>query len=395
MPVETKVIFSRTGTQEQTGPDGIRAPLAQARHMPGYVYSSSEVFQEEKQKIFMKTWLCVARAEEIEHPGDYLTFNLMGEPFVVTRDLAGQINAFANVCAHRGVEVVKGKGNSRRFTCPYHGWNYDLTGKLVGAAFMAETSGFSKQDCRLKPLKTGTWAGWIFVSFDALAEPFESFVEVFDKDFGFLRQQDCRLATKMVTELDCNWKLAVENLIDFYHLGVVHARTNGKYYTPQKFDLKLRRRGGYIGFYDSGPSTASGKPEFGPMPWLSDRPASFSVTGRLAPTMTMFARIDDVHPIILWPLSPSRTRVSVFTLLPAIYFNEPDFARRVQTYHDFQANVMEEDRALVDSLQRAMSSDLFTPGRLSFLERGVHHVANDYLARMYGYDYQFSESSSG
>ena len=83
-----------------------RAALSKARHLPGYIYTSPEVYQLEKDKVFMKDWLCVGRMEEVENPGDYMALRVLDEPIIVARDTAGKVNAFANVCQHRGVEVA-------------------------------------------------------------------------------------------------------------------------------------------------------------------------------------------------------------------------------------------------------------------------------------------------
>lgn len=117
-----------------------RQPLAQASHVPGDIYSSPEVFAREKERIFLKDWLCVARAEEIAKPGDYMTLRIMGEPVLIVRDLDGVAHAFANLCTHRGVELAVGQGNVKSFQCPYHAWTYDLNGQLRGAPFMGELS---------------------------------------------------------------------------------------------------------------------------------------------------------------------------------------------------------------------------------------------------------------
>src|SRR4051812_42000514 len=80
-----------------------RLPVEEARHTPGLVYGSPEVLALEKSRVFMKDWLCVGRIEEVASPGDFMTHIVLGEPIVVTRDERGELNAFSNVCAHRGV----------------------------------------------------------------------------------------------------------------------------------------------------------------------------------------------------------------------------------------------------------------------------------------------------
>jgi Rieske 2Fe-2S family protein len=360
-----------------------KAPLSRASHLPGFVYTSPEILQREKESIFMKDWLCVGRAEEVENPGDFFALRILDEPVVIVRSKSGAINAFSNICQHRGVELVSGRGNVKEFSCPYHGWAYNLDGHLLGAPYMRETEGFDVANCKLPLIQVADWQGWIFINFDPAATPFAEHIAPFHKDFGYLRADECRLAVKTVGDLNCNWKLVVENVIDFYHLKVVHVNTNGRFFTPKSFELTLRERGGYLGFYDAGPSTPSGKPVFGRMPWLADKPDNFSTTGLLPPNFTMFARIDDVHPFIAWPLAPNKTRLMVYTLLPKIYFNEPDFEQRAKAYQDFQVTLMGEDAAMLESLQNVMGSARFKPGRMARLERGVHHIITNYLDRVF------------
>ena len=202
-----------------------RRALQAARHGPGYIYSSPEHYRAEIDAYFMTDWLYVARIEELEDPGDYMALRLAGEPVVIARDKDGRLNACYNMCAHRGVEVAYGSGNTKSFKCPYHGWVYDLTGQLTGAAYMKESDGFDVSACRLKPLRLGLWRGNVFVTFNENAPPLDRFVEEFEKDFAFLRMEDCRLGNKIVIELECNWKFVHENLMDFYHVGVLHAKS--------------------------------------------------------------------------------------------------------------------------------------------------------------------------
>jgi Rieske 2Fe-2S family protein len=363
-----------------------RKPLLSARHMPGFVYESPEVYSLEKEKIFMRDWLCLGRVEEIPNPGDYMTFRIMDEPVIVVRNNERKLAAFANVCAHRGVEIAFGQGNTHRFKCPYHGWTYNLDGKLTGATFTQGVEGFDFKNCRLPTVQIGEWAGWFFVNFDPDCEPLERAVDEFEKDFGHLRQQDCALAEKIHIQLDCNWKFAVENVIDIYHIGVLHAKTKGAGFDAKSFKVEARRKGGYFRSYGDGPSSLSKKPPFGKMPWLQDMPDSYSLMGLLPPNFTMFARIDDVHPFIVWPKSPGSCELIIYLVYPKEFFARPDFRERVGISKEYIHAVLEEDRSMISSLQRAMKSKNFKPGPMTYLEEGVHIVINAYLERIYGKD---------
>src|SRR5262249_11087882 len=117
---------------------------------------------------------------------------------------------------------------------------------------------------------------------------------------------------------------------------------NGRLFTPNAFRFSPRANGGYVAEYNSGPSTFSRKPVFGRAPWLEDKTNEFSTAGFLAPNFTFFARIDTVHPYVTWPLGLDRTRIIVYTLLPKMYFDSPDFAERAEEYRKFQSQVLNE-----------------------------------------------------
>lgn len=360
----------------------IQSPVAQAQHAPGFLYTSPEIYELEKAEIFMKDWLCVGREEEVEKAGDYMALRILGEPVVVVRGRDLQVRAFANICAHRGVEVAYGEGNRKVLSCPFHGWSYGLDGRLIGAPLMDETEAFDRKRCGLPPIRLETWRGWMFLNFDPDAKPLADFVAPMEKDFGYLPQEEYRLAVKTVGEVECNWKLLVENLIDFYHVNVVHKTTNGRSFTKEAFQFQPREGGGYLAFYNSGPSTPTGQPIFGRAPWLEGKPDDFSTTGLLPPNFTFFARTDTVHPYITWPLSPSRSRLIVYTLIPKMYFDQPDFAERAEGYRDTQKRVLDEDREMLESVQNSLSSRNFRPGRMSTIEKGVNHVISGYLDRL-------------
>ena len=226
------------------GLEGVKSPLSMAHHVPGYIYTSPEVFELEKQEIFLKDWLCVGRVEEIGKPGDYATFRLAGEPLVVARDEQGDINAFANVCRHRGVEVAQGQGNLKEFSCPYHGWTYNLKGELLGAPFIKGVEGFDPKTCRLKPVKVDSWGGFLFVNFDTECESLTDFFGDLLAQTGDLKPGRMRLWDKFVVNLECNWKLAPENLADWYHLETLHATTLGHYTPAVNGGAKLVHPGG-------------------------------------------------------------------------------------------------------------------------------------------------------
>jgi phenylpropionate dioxygenase-like ring-hydroxylating dioxygenase large terminal subunit len=379
------VTLEQSNEQRNLGPAlaRTRRPVLRARHMPGTVYNSADILAREKQRIFMTDWLCVGRIEEIENPGDYLTLDVLDEPLIVARDSEGAIAAFANVCRHRGVAVAQGRGNTASFRCPYHGWTYDLAGRLTGAPLMTGAEGFDPTRCSLARVQSDTWAGWIYVTFNDRASPLAAFLADYAAAFDYLRQEDCRLAYTIDIELDCNWKLAVENLLDIYHGASLHSDTLGAYSAADRHNFELSANGGYSMVYEGAPMSPDGRSPLGQMPWMKDKPESFITTGHLAPNLHMFGYSDTVQVIIVWPLSLTRSRLITYALFPAAFFARPDFADKAQIYRDYLTEVLEEDRSLVISLQGAMASHRFRPGPMARMEGCVHNAINHYLDRMF------------
>jgi phenylpropionate dioxygenase-like ring-hydroxylating dioxygenase large terminal subunit len=362
----------------------VRRPVTEASHAPGWLYASPDVYRLEVEKLFMRDWLFVGRTEEVANPGDYLSLRIGGEPIVIARAADGVLAAFYNMCVHRGAEVAEGCGNARAFKCPYHGWIYDLSGRLTGAAHMKESAGFELSGQRLRPVRIDTWRRNVFVTFDENAPSLAESMAEFEKDFAFLRPDDCRLGNRIELELACNWKFVHENLMDFYHVGVLHAKTFGARFAWTDENVHLKRHGGISIFYDAGPPTPGAEPVLGKMPWLDDRPISFACTGFLPPNCTMFGRIDCVRFMVAWPDGPDRSRTVIYHLFPEEFFARPGFRDTLKVYRDYQLTVLDEDRSMIESMQRAMSSAAYRPGRMSTLEKPIHHYVNAYIERVFG-----------
>lgn len=369
-----------------SGFEATRLPLSEARHLPGYMYWHPEVFRLEKERMFFKDWLMVAREEEFERPGDYLTLRLLDEPIIVARDVNGEVHVFYNRCAHRGVAVARENGNTNEFTCPYHGWLYDLSGKLLGAPHMREAKNFDPKKCRLKPIAHERWGGWIFINFDESPVPFETFITDFERDFGFLRQEDCRLAEKLDITLECNWKLAKENLMDAYHSPVLHRETIGKNLSPNRYTGTRSGQGAFSAFYRGAPMTWDNKTRFDIMAPLKeiDEKIDFACGGHLDPNVQFLARADNIHPFVIWPITPTKTRLICYQLFPTEFFGADNFAEKVSEYSVYTARVLEEDATMMDALQDAAFSPRFVGGYMSDRELGVYNLLNHNLDRTFG-----------
>ena len=361
-----------------------RDNLHNARHLPGYFYTSNEIFRLEMDKKLMREWLCVGRVEEYEKNGDYQAFRIANEPVVVCRGQDGQIRAFRNLCQHRGVEVAVGKGNRKLFVCRYHAWSYDTLGNLKAAPHSEQVQNFDFKSCGLPKLNLGTWGGYIFINFDPNCP---SLNDCLDEDgvrefAGFLQPEKTRLSHKFEFEVPCNWKFVPENLMDMYHVGVIHKSSFGAHFPVEHFRYNLIGRG-YNAVYEALTMAPNGVTLFEPMPWLKDKVGDkFGCTTWVRPTMNIFGRHDLIQPWVATPISPNQTRVTIYTQLPEEFFEMPGFAEKNQIYGDFIELVATEDLAMLESLQNGVNSRGFTPGPTVNLERAIHHLLNYYIDKL-------------
>ncbi len=380
----TDIAQTKAAVDEKASIAETREDLIRARHLPGGIYASEEIYRRELEEYFYKDWLFVGREEQFENPGDYEARRIIDRPTIIARDKDGTLGAFHNMCRHRGVEVAEGKGNLRHFKCPYHGWTYDLSGKLLGAAYMKESEGFDPSTCRLPRIHLETWRGNIFISFASEPQPFTEAMVEFEKDFAQLHTERCRLADVTTLKLNCNWKFLHENLMDFYHVGVLHVNTFGARFSWTTDNVSLKDEGGITIRYDAAPSTPDGQTLFSKAPWLESEENSFACTGFRLPNLTLFGRIDCVKMLVAWPVGPNKCEVLIYVLFPEEFFSDPDFDEKLKVYKDYQMKIYEEDRSMIESMQKAMSLPNYVPGRMSVMEKPIHHFLNGYIDRMFG-----------
>ena len=204
-----------------------------ARRLPRKVYSDPNFTALEYSGWLDKTWLLVGRAHDIPNPGDVIP--VPGHPIFLARDEFNQIQAFYNSCRHRGhVLVDKPCNKSGVIVCPYHHWSYGLDGTLKSATHF---SGYKKHThpeldpiaFGLRKIRTAIWHNWILINVDGDAPSIEEFtspLESFyhDVDFSNVRH----FATVSCHPLEVNWKTAMENNIEPYHVPMVHPNTAGR-----------------------------------------------------------------------------------------------------------------------------------------------------------------------
>jgi phenylpropionate dioxygenase-like ring-hydroxylating dioxygenase large terminal subunit len=142
-----------------------------ATSIPWSWYSDADVLRLEHERIFVRSWQYAGHFGEVPEPGSYFTAIAGQVPLVVTRDREGELNAFVNVCRHRGHPVVSGSGRRETLQCPYHAWTYGLDGSLRAAPRYEREPEFSRETLGLRPVQVDTWGPFVFVNPDLDASP--------------------------------------------------------------------------------------------------------------------------------------------------------------------------------------------------------------------------------
>lgn len=196
-------------------------------------YTCSSIFADEMRNIFSDCWYFAGLVEDLKESNQFLTVQAGNNNLVVTRNDKGELNAFHNICRHRGMQIFEGSGELQRtVTCPYHDWTYNQCGELKSLPkAKQEFSGLDKSCLSLKKASVGIWRGMIWVHPDCNATPVASYFAKMDKHIAPYKVEQLVEAKDYIYEafVQANWKLVVENYVDHYHLAQLHSGTLAMY----------------------------------------------------------------------------------------------------------------------------------------------------------------------
>ncbi|GAA3725448.1 aromatic ring-hydroxylating dioxygenase subunit alpha [Gordonia hankookensis] len=193
-------------------------------------YISKDYLRAERDKLWNKVWQQVGRVEEIPKVGDFLTYEIMEDSFIIARSSPDTISAYHNVCSHRGRRLVdtpegkrEAKGKCRTFVCGFHGWTYDLEGRNTWAAEREDwPTGLTEEKTRLRNVQVDTWGGWIWINMDPDCEPLRDYLEPAASLLDPFQLENMRYRWRKWLVFDCNWKIALEAFMETYHVPYTH-----------------------------------------------------------------------------------------------------------------------------------------------------------------------------
>jgi len=197
-----------------------------ASHKPGHsldqrFYTDPAIYDLEVEKIVNRQWILAGHVSQLTEPGDFKVLNVGQESAIIVRGKEGNLKGFANVCRHRGSLVcLEQEGHVDKFTCPYHGWMYDIDGDLIAARNMDEN--FDRSTHGLKSVSVGEIYGLIFVCFDDNPLSLEGAIKDLEEPMRMFDFENLKVAAQKSYEIPANWKLSIENYQECYHCATAH-----------------------------------------------------------------------------------------------------------------------------------------------------------------------------
>ncbi len=367
--------------------DAALGPLGHSRMLPAAAYTDPAVLAWERRELFDSGWVCLGRAHElVGAPGDQAAVATGTGSVLLTRDGGGSVRAFANVCRHRGHELLAcGATTNRRVVqCPYHAWSYELDGRLRLAPRFDGTANFEPEEMGLVPVGVTERHGWLWVNVTGRAPAFEDHHAGLTAVLSPWPLDELVVAVTHRYELAANWKLVHENYQECYHCPLIHPELCRLSDPLSGDNVEAGDRpwvAGAMTLTDGVATMADGGSAVGPT--LAGLPTAWQrrvLYVSVLPNLLVAPHPDYVLTHRLTPLAPDRTEVECQWLVPADGSANAGIGRAVE----FWDLTNRQDWAAVESVQRSMMSPGYVPGVLAPMEDAVHRVVRWLAARYAG-----------
>lgn len=370
--------------------NAVRRPIELANGLPNAHYIDPAIFEEESHALLMSGWAGLAVTADVPEPGNAVPHTFLGMPLLLIRDKSGQIRVFQNICRHRGMILVdvprKIEGAIR---CPYHSWCYSTEGRLVSTPHVGgpgknTVDGIDRSMLGLIEVRSHIWMDVVWVNIDGNAPPFEQANADLIARWAEFDQPRFHGGVDSTFQLDitCNWKLAVENYCESYHLPWIHPGLNSYSRLEDHYHIEaagLFSGQGTVVYRQLKSESEDVFPDFS---GLSDKWDTAAEYIAAYPNVLLGVHRDHTFVIILEPKGPDITREHIH-----IFYSEPDTDPALRAKNTAQwKEVFKEDVFVVEGMQRGRHAPMFDGGRFSPVMDGPTHLFHDWVAaRMSAY----------
>ena len=359
--------------------DSVKNSINEANGLPNECYLNDEYFKIERERVFFNNWIVVGVSSSVPEIGDAKPFDLMGVPLLILRDKNNKIRVFHNVCSHRGMILVNEECKLKNtIRCPYHSWSYNFDGELiatphVGGMNIHEANGFIKSKSNLKEVSTHVWMDLIFININKNKKNFEESIHPLEQQWSkFISKEDQKLIRHAKDfgyfnmEVQSNWKLAIENYCESYHLPWVHPELNRvsnlkDHYHIEDISETFSGQGSnkYSQQFD-------GNKKLSTFPnWPNDLYQNSEYVS-LFPNVMLGIHVDHFYAFWLEPLSNNNTREHFEMYYVGDESASSDEYKEIRKKNfAFWQEVMNEDVGVIEGMQKGRSSPAYNGGNFS------------------------------
>jgi Rieske 2Fe-2S family protein len=377
-------------------------PFGRSRMLPRAAYVSEAVLAWELEHLFAGQWTCLGWAGDLARPGSQRAVRVGPTGVLLVRGGDGVLRAFANLCRHRGHELLglasaaaggpavgatgtpAGTVARRSIVCPYHAWSYTLEGSLRAAPGFRDLPGFDPAEWGLVPLPLEVWHGLLFVNATGDAPPLaEQLGELGDLVAPY-RLADLVPGGEHAYLLAANWKVVCENYHECYHCPLIHPELC-RVTPPDSGRNYSERAGAWVGgsmdLRDHAETmSADGRSLGAPIAGLDGEQLRTVLYLGVLPNLLLSLHPDYVMTHLLEPLGPASTRVTCTWYFPREAAERLGFDPSYATA--FWDTTNRQDWAACESVQRGLASPHFRPGPMAPNEDAVHNFVS-IIARAY------------
>ena len=368
--------------------DVVSNSIEKAHGLPNECYLNGEYTKIERKKLFEDKWVVIGVASSLPNPGDAKPYELLGMPLIILRDKKNNIRVFHNVCSHRGYKLLQKPCSIKNvLRCPYHSWTYNFDGKLVATPHLGgmdkhESDDFNKESSSLKEVRASVWLDMIIVNISKNEVSFEEYIKPLHNRWSkFWSEEDQGLIHHaddygyFLLEAKCNWKFAIENYCESYHLPWVHPGLNAyskieDHYHIQGLPNRFAGQGTIV--YD--PKFKENK-KFPTFPGWSKEKEKCAEYVALFPNVMLGIHKDHYYAYWLEPVSHNYTKEHM-----EIYYVGEEAAKsnkykslREENYKQWHS-IQSEDLNIIKGMQEGRNSPIYNGGNFSpVMDNPTHH----------------------
>ena len=368
--------------------DIVNKPISKAHGLPNECYTNKDYTLIERKKLFEDKWVVIGVASSLPEIGDSKPFDLLGLPLLIVRNKNNKIKVFHNVCSHRGVKLVNKPGKIKNvIRCPYHSWSYSYDGDLVATPHLGGMNkhthqDFHKQDNNLKEVRSFVWLDLIMINVNNNEIPFDEYIKPLsmrwgkfwpDKDRELIKHADDFGYFKL--EAKCNWKFAIENYCESYHLPWVHPGLNSYSKIEDHYHIQgLPNRFAGQGTVVYNP-ILKGKIKFPTFPNWPKNKENIAEYVALFPNVMLGIHKDHYYAYWLEPISNEFTleHMEIYYVGDQAASSKKFQSLRKQN-HKLWEDIQKEDVDIIQGMQVGRNSPIYNGGNFSpVMDNPTHH----------------------